>query len=1137
MNQRVITIAGSGLLVLAVGLGVYLFSGKSGDPSVSKDPGPDRKDASATTRDANNVKPTPWLERLASTEPATVRAALAEFDAHKGEVVKAIPVLTAHLSQKDAATRSALSDLLARLGQDDGPGEKIGAEKVRTDLIAALTRGDVPAQSVAALTVAKLGKASRTSGPATDALAKALLSEDRLLQGIAALALKEIADPKTPPREATDERTFAGKWVRFVYQGYLNSEDTPLVPPLIAALQDPDPALQAWAAAFFGNLGDSIKNSGEAIPALTQVFKGSNEAAARAAAGALGKLSFRESSLAGTLAAGLNDPNPEMRRRTALALAAARRSVEGRARPILPAGLQTPETVTTLTAALEAGAPEAREQIVRTLGGIGVPAAKAVPALLKVAGSTEKADQALRLEAIRALGNIAAEPGTVVPALLKALKDADADTRQAAGVALASFPTDALPGLRQTLTETDSAAHAGALLALGAIGAPARAALPDITPLLKAEAPQVRVLAATALQRIDPGNKEVVPVLQGALGEKTPAVRYAALEAVALVGPPASALTSELATALEDDDKHAAYRAADALAAIGPGAVKATEKLAAVIQKYPDTKRDERVFVDTNEYLTQRAIEALRAIGPAAKDAAPALVAVLAKGKDLDAADTLSILDPTSEAGLPTLIEAAQSPYVNHSEIALRALGRLGALGKAAVPSLIERLADAAQSETSREALLRLGPGTVPALIAALADRNQQLGALVVLARLGPAAQDAVPALLKMAEGDLAPYALTTLAALGEPGVTALLGVVKDPARAAAALQALATLEDKASAAVKPLSELLKENSFDAKAEALRTLAAIGPEAKAAAPVVKELLTAASEEVQAAAALALVRIADDGKTAGPVLLRMAQEAKNRAARRDAVHGLGLVPAEVKESLPLLQKLLKDPDFELRMTAATALAALGKEGVPAIAALAEALTDKDASVQVVVCQALAKFGKDAKDAVPALAARLKDKDLVLLAAAEALGTLGPVAKDAAPALREAIQAHSESGVPASEALARFAHALYRIEGKSVAPEVLPILVRQLTAPTYPAALVATIDALGDLGDAAHAAVPALAPGLESIYQSVRRATATTLGKIGPAAKSAVPWLQRAAAQSVDPELSRQAKEALAAIQKG
>jgi HEAT repeat protein len=1102
MNRRLITIVSSGVLVLAIAIGVYWFGSAPAPRPDPEGPGP-RPDPSVN----NTPGKTPpaeaaWLDRLASSDPSVRQKAIEQIDQHKSQAAKAIPVLMRKLSEKDPALRTLLSDTLARLGKDDGPAGEIGAGAVRRELVAALENADTAGKTVAALT---LGKIRLRNDAAIPGLHKAIKGSDKTLQYVAALALRQVAPRgEVPLPEGLDENTFAGKWLRFAHQGNLTPEDVLIVPPLIEALQDTDPAPRQWAAEFFEDLGDMVRTSPEAIPALTQVFKGKNDEAARAAARALGKLSWREASLTGVLLAALGDGDAGQRRRAAEALDRAR--VEGASgKAFVPPSLQTPEAVAALAKAVADTDSEVRLRVLRVLGRIGAPAAKAIPAIVPVASASEKVERALRLEAIRALGAIAVEPGTVVPLLLTALKDKDPEVRKAASVALASYGKEAVAGLRKVVAEGDPDSREGATAALGAIGPEAREAIAELTPLLKSEMPRERVLAADAIARIDAGNKDILPVLKAALGEKEARVRQAALEAIQHLGPAAASLTPDLGKALEDTDKDVAWHAADALGAIGPAAVDAVPALAAAIKKCPDTKRNQaQLDLASDEYVTWRSIEAVRAIGPGAKEAVPALLAVLAKVKDIDAADTLSLIDPSRTEGLPALIEGAKSPFDNLREASLRALGRLGPRAREAIPALLERLpTETSTTSPLREALVRLGPVSVPALIQALEEKEQRLAALDVLGRIGPAAKEAAPAMLKAADGEFAPLGLLALAGLGEAATPSLLEALKDSSRRLPALHALARVEGASPAVVKALTDLLADKGFAEKAEVLRTLAALGPAAKSALPVAKEQLTGTSEEIQAAAALALIKISGDGKVGGPVLVRLLTESKIAGVRRDAALGLAVAPA--KDALPALQMMLKDPAVDLREAAADAIGALGKDGAGAVPALVEAVGSGEMSVQLAACRAL--------------------------------GKLGPSAKEAVPVLLQLLQAQDESSLQGAELVPALARALWKIEGKESARELLVVLRRQLTAPTYPRALAETIETIGDLGAAARDLVPAVAARLDSPYQSVRWAAARALGNIGPAAKSALPWLERSSTQEPDEELRRRAKAAIAAIQKG
>jgi HEAT repeat protein len=83
---------------------------------------------------------------------------------------------------------------------------------------------------------------------------------------------------------------------------------------------------------------------------------------------------------------------------------------------------------------------------------------------------------------------------------------------------------------------------------------------------------------------------------------------------------------------------------------------------------------------------------------------------------------------------------------------------------------------------------------------------------------------------------------------------------------------------------------------------------------------------------------------------------------------------------------------------------TAADALSRIGEPAVPALVGALTDPEVNVRIQAARALARLGPPAKDAVPALTKALDDPDIgVRQNAARALGQIGPDAKEAVPEL--------------------------------------------------------------------------------------------------------------------------------------
>ncbi len=1137
MNQRLITIIGSSVLVVAVGLGVTWFATNNGGKGGPEDNGND-----PVQKDNDPTKPAPWLERIASSDPAVRKAALGQLDQHKAEAVQAIPVLLKHLDEKDSAARTALSDTLATLARPDGPAGSEAAAKLRTDLVAALSQEGRDNQLVAALAVGKIGQETPTALPA---LHKALFSQDAELQRVAALVLRQVAprqvaDYAVP--EGADARSFPVRWLRMTHMRTTSSDDTAVIPPLIEALKDADPAVQRWAANVFAEEAEAIQNSIDAVPALLKLFEGSDEALARIAAHGLGKLSLRDGSITPKVLAALGDAQANRRSRAAEALSRAMRPLDTRGQKVIvPRELQSAEAITALAGARKDADPAVRAQVIRTLGWIGAPAAKALPTLIQVAGAAE-GDKAERLAAFTALGQIGQDSATVVPLLLKSLKDTDEAIRKSASAALARYGREALPALRKALTESDEEIRQGAILALGGIGSESREALPELTPLLKGAQPYSRVLAAAAILQIDTAHTEAMQVLGASLAEKEATIRQTALEAIRRLGPAAAPLTASVAKALADEDSSIPWRAADALGAIGPPAVAAVPALVAVIEKNPDTKRNaEAIYLESPEYRTQRCIEAIRQIGPEAKGAVPALITVLKTCADIEAADTLSILDPTRIDGVPALIAGTRSGFDNIRESSLRAIGRLGPAAKEAVAALIQRLpSESNLTSPIKETLIRLGPVAVPQLTQALEDPAVRFQALLTLGRMGPLAREAAPAMLKAAQGDLLSEGLLAIANLGETAGPVLLEAVKDPVRSRAALRALATLKGTAAASVvAPLAGLLKDPAFAEKAEVLRTLAELGPVARSAVPAITPLLKDPAEEIQAAAGLALVRCADDGKTAGPALLKLLAEAKNVEARRDAARGLGGIPTLADSSLPLVQKLLTESAPDLRVAAIEAIAALGKAGAKAVPDLIAALKDAEPNVQVAACRALGRIGAGSAEVVSALTERLKltEPERVQAAAIAALGQLGAGAKAAAPALRDLLSALGENGFLAAERQTAIGRALWLIEGQNARAEVVALIQRQLHTLTYPQAVVEVLDLAGDLGGEARDCVSLIGPRVDSGYQHTRQAAVAALARIGPAARSALPWLQRATTQETDPELRQQAKDAIAAIQKG
>jgi len=215
-----------------------------------------------------------------------------------------------------------------------------------------------------------------------------------------------------------------------------------------------------------------------------------------------------------------------------------------------------------------------------------------------------------------------------------------------------------------------------------------------------------------------------------------------------------------------------------------------------------------------------------------------------------------------------------------------------------------------------------------------------------------------------------------------------------------------------------------------------------------------------------------------------------------------------------------QSDLRDPAARTRAAALSALAFYGAAAVPA---LTLALRDPDPQVRVSAARGLGQVGPDAAEAVTALGQGLRDSEpRVRFDAAVALGRLGPAARDAVPALGRALSD------PAGEV--RVGAALGLAGMGPAARGVLPGLVQALRDGN-PVLRMSAASALGSIGPEARPAVPALLGALRDANTSVRTSAASALGSIGPAAREAVPELRRLAESDRAQDFDTPARDAV------
>ena len=121
---------------------------------------------------------------------------------------------------------------------------------------------------------------------------------------------------------------------------------------------------------------------------------------------------------------------------------------------------------------------------------------------------------------------------------------------------------------------------------------------------------------------------------------------------------------------------------------------------------------------------------------------------------------------------------------------------------------------------------------------------------------------------------------------------------------------------------------------------------------------------------------------------------------------EALGGIG--PA-AKVAVPALTKMLGDPEWANRWTAADTLGKIGPEAKAAAPALTELLQDCDSRVSTAAFETLVQIGAEAKTAVPVLIKLLKKENRRnRVFAIRTLGKIGEGAKEAVPDLAKMLQ---------------------------------------------------------------------------------------------------------------------------------
>jgi HEAT repeat protein len=323
---------------------------------------------------------------------------------------------------------------------------------------------------------------------------------------------------------------------------------------------------------------------------------------------------------------------------------------------------------------------------------------------------------------------------------LQGLASRNREVRRAAAWHLGAHGTAAkaaVPALGKVLrADPDAAVANQAALALAQIGWPAVDALSEA---VRKGSPAAKNQALLALGRMGPQARDALDLLRDVLREGKPAERVLAASALGEMGPAAEPAIADLCQAMRDPDKKLSQAAARSLFNLGANAVPGIRDLLA----------DELMEVR----LT--ALQALAMLGPEARKAVPEVRQLL---EDPEApvrawaAHTLSSMGPAARDAIPALLASMKDPDVKVQQATFLALLQIG--GKEDGGGLAEALPKLNQEErwAMRGPLKQFGPAlrdAVNPLIRDLQepDEGKRLSAALALGTIGLEAREATPAL------------------------------------------------------------------------------------------------------------------------------------------------------------------------------------------------------------------------------------------------------------------------------------------------------------------------------------------------------------------------------------------------------
>jgi HEAT repeat protein len=463
---------------------------------------------------------------------------------------------------------------------------------------------------------------------------------------------------------------------------------------------------------------------------------------------------------------------------------------------------------------------EVRRCAAESLGQLGKAATPAIPALLTAAVDVDAAVREAALNALEAIDPAwpkNAETPKAVPDLVVALKSMFEQVHWAAFSLLRSIGQPAVPDLSSALLEgEDKINQIRVIRVLGRIAPGATSAVPGLTRALSSQHLHVRIAAARALANIGPPPETALPMLVAGLSERSAEARQVMAACLARAGAAAEPALPSLLPLLADPDRGVREAASAALKEIGPPAVPALIELV----QARDAKRL-KAWVESwnrilpwctrpkNDIVVIDSWESWKNLCWTAYD-------ILEERTRLEAAQEaalgiLGTLGPASSAAVPAVIQALADPNPRIQLAAVHALGQIGPGAKSAIPNLVQILLHG--NESCRGAAVE----ALDSIDGSWASDPAVTGVMAILAKrlsfTGPSGE----------------IAADTLALAGVAAVPVLIDTLNSGNRVAQenAARALGCIGARAQAAIPALTSALHDSHPLVQREAAKALSRI----------------------------------------------------------------------------------------------------------------------------------------------------------------------------------------------------------------------------------------------------------------------------------------------------------------------